>query len=124
MNKNDQTIAEPVSAEQTEPAQDTMAADVQERLRAIEEREAALDLREREARMRTELNGRELPETLIGCLDLSSDERADASLETLAAAFSDAVTQRVRDRLGAEPPRSTAAIPDALAAVRRAMGLK
>ena len=123
MNENNQTVIEPVSAEQADPAQNTLTADVQERLRALEEREAALSLRERTARMRAELNGRELPETLIGCLDLSSDERADASLETLAAAFSDAVTQRVRDRLGAEPPRAAAAIPDALAAVRRAMGI-
>ena len=123
MNEIEQTITTPNTAEQAEPAQDTMAADVQERLRALEEREAALNLRERQARIRAELNGRELPETLIGCLDLSSDERADASLETLANAFNNAVTRRVRDRLGAEPPRAAAAIPDALAAVRRAMGL-
>ena len=102
---------------QAEPA-------AEERLRALEEREAALDLRERQARMRTELNRRELPESLAACLDLSSDSRADETLETLTAAFSDAVNRRVQERLGAEPPRAAAGIPDALAAVRRAMGLK
>ena len=121
MNEHDQAINELNAAAAAVP--EPGAADVQERLRALEEREAALSLRERQARMRTELSGRELPETLAGCLDLSSDERAAESLEILAGAFNDAVTRCVRGRLGAEPPRAATVIPDALAAVRRAMEL-
>ena len=94
------------------------------RVRELDAREAALDLRERQGRMRAELLGRELPETLLDCLDLSSDERAEATLETLSGAFHDAVNRKVKSRLGAEPPRAAAAAQDALAAVRRAMGLK
>ena len=109
---------------QLPPVDQAGTESVEQRVRSLEEREAALDRREREIRLRTALRGRELPEALVGCLDLSSDERADEGLEALAKAFHDAVTQRVRDRLGADPPRAAAAAPDGLAAVRRAMGLK
>ena len=120
MDENQQIMNNPANVADEQEA----APDISQKLRALEEREAALDLRERQARMRTELNRRELPESLAACLDLSSDSRADETLETLTAAFSDAVNRRVQERLGAEPPRAAAGIPDALAAVRRAMGLK
>ena len=106
---------------QTQNEQEEMTAEA--RVRALEEREAALDLRERTARCRAELQGRDLPDSLVACLDLSSDQRADAGLEALAAAFNDAVTRRVKAKLGAEPPRAGTGAIDALAAVRKAMGL-
>ena len=106
---------------QTQNEQEEMTAEA--RVRVLEEREAALDLRERTARCRAELQGRDLPDSLVACLDLSSDERADAGLEALAAAFNDAVTRRVKAKLGAEPPRAGIGAIDALAAVRKAMGL-
>ena len=106
---------------QTQNEQEEMTAEA--RVRVLEEREAALDLRERTARCRAELQGRDLPDSLVACLDLSSDERADAGLEALAAAFNDAVTRRVKAKLGAEPPRAGTGAIDALAAVRKAMGL-
>lgn len=100
-------------------------SDIEARLQALEARERALDLREREARCRAGLRKRDLPEALIDCLDLSSDERADRTLETLADVFTAALTRRVRDRLGAEPPQApdAPAPTDPLAAVRAAMGL-
>ena len=107
----------------TPPAEQAETENAEQRIRALEEREAALDLRERTARCRAELQGRDLPDSLIACLDLSSDERADAGLEALAAAFNDAVTRRVKAKLGAEPPRAGTGAIDALAAVRKAMGL-
>ena len=121
MNENETTVSK---QEKGSPEQSAAAADVQERLRSLDKREAALNLRERQARMRAKLRGRELPEELAECLDLSSDEQADRTLETLSAAFQDAVTRKVKARLGAEPPRAASAAQDALAAVRRAMGLK
>ena len=124
MNENDQAMNEQGAAETAAPVEnEAQAPEIEKRLRALEEREAALDLRERQARYRAELTGRELPETLLDCLDLTSDERADASLKTLTTAFNDALNERVRARLGAEPPRAGAGAIDALAAVRRAMGL-
>ncbi len=122
MNESEEMKNETAAAE-TRQAEDAGQEMIRERIRTLEEREAALDLRERQARMRAELNGRELPEELLDCLDLSSDRRADETLETLTAAFHDAVTHRVKARLGAEPPRAAAAAQDALAAVRKAMGL-
>ena len=99
-------------------------ADLQARIEALEQREQALNRQEREARCRAGLRERSLPEALLTCLDLSSDERAEETLGVLAVAFSDAVEACVRNRLGAEPPRASAAVPeDPLAAVRRAMGL-
>ena len=124
MNENDQAMNEQGAAETAAPVEnEAQAPEIEKRLRALEEREAALDLRERQARCRAELLGRELPEALVACLDLSSDERAEASLEALASAFNDALNERVRARLGAEPPRAAAAPQDAMAAVRKAMGL-
>ena len=97
---------------------------LEERLRAIEERERALALREREIRFLAALRERDLPESLIRCLDLSSDERAAETLETLAAAFAEALALQLRERLGAEPPLAPAAAPaDGMDDVRAAMGL-
>ena len=125
MNENDQAMNEQGAAETAAPVEnEAQAPEIEKRLRALEEREAALDLRERPARCRAALIGRELPEGLVNCLDLSSDERADASLEALAAAFNDALNERVRARLGAEPPRAASAPQDGMAAVRKAMGLE
>ena len=81
MNENETTVSK---QEKGSPEQSAAAADVQEQLRSLDEREAALDLRERQARMRAELRGRELPEELAECLDLSSDEQVDQTLETLS----------------------------------------
>ena len=73
----------------TPPAEQAETENAEQRIRALEEREAALDLRERTARCRAELQGRDLPDSLIACLDLSSDERADAGLEALAATINE-----------------------------------
>lgn len=99
-------------------------ASLEERRRTLEMREDALYRREREARCREALRERQLPDALIACLDLSSDERAEETLDTMGGAFSEALQQQLRERLGGEPPRvSAAALIDPLAAVRAAMGL-
>ena len=99
-------------------------AGVDERLRALEAREQALLTRERQARCREALRGRELPEALAECLDLSDEQRTEQTLELLASAINDAVARRVKARLGAEPPRAGAGAPDPMTAVRKAMGLE
>ena len=119
MNEIQQNMDDQAAAQEQE-----MAPELSQKLQALEEREAALCLRERQMRMRTQLKDCELPEELMECLDLSSDERAEKTLETLAGAFHDAVTRRVKQKLGADPPRAAAAAQDGMAAVRRAMGLK
>ena len=53
-------------------------------------------------------------------LGTSSEDTVPVARVRLAA---DAVTRRVKARLGAEPPRAAAAAQDTLAAVRKAMGL-
>ena len=96
---------------------------LEERMKALAEREAALERRERTARCRDALRERRLPEELAGYLDLADEKQEAACLEALEKAFNDAVAQRVHDRLGHEPPRASAGAPDGMAAVRRAMGL-
>ena len=103
------------------PAEADAAAQREEALAA---REEALSRRERAEKGRAGLRERGLPERLAECLDLSSDERAEETLNTLASAFTEALNSRVVERLGAEPPRRAGAIAgDPMAAIRKAMGL-
>ncbi len=123
MNENDQKrnggAAQPPAPDKKE----TQAAEIGRKLRELEEREQALCLREREERCRAALKERALPQMLVRCLDLTSDERAEKTLDALEEVFQAAVTATVRERLGAEPPRAKGAEIDPMAAVRRAMGL-
>ena len=100
-------------------------AALQEQIRALEDRENALNRREREGRCREALREKQLPDALLSCLDLSTDERAEETLETMAGVFSTALREQLQARLGGEPPRVSSAVPaDPLAAVRAAMGLE
>ena len=49
-------------------AEQAETENAEQRIRALEEREAALDLRERTARCRAELQGRDLPDSLTSCV--------------------------------------------------------
>ena len=126
---NENTDRPAVEAEQanTVPNEAVPAAmdALSERVRELEARERALALRERESRCRQAMKDKALPDTLFGCLDLSSDERAGETLTLLADAFNTAVSERVRARLGAEPPRAAHSTEDdTFAAIAAAMGIK
>lgn len=77
--------------------------------KALKEREAAITRRELTVTATEQLAERKLPTKLASVLDYSSAESCSASIETVAAAFNEAVAQAVEERLkGRETPKTGA----------------
>lgn len=74
--------------------------------KALKEREAAITRRELTQTAKEQLAELKLPTKLASVLDYSSAENCSASIETVAAAFNEAVAQAVEERLkGRETPK-------------------
>ena len=100
----------------------------EEREAALQAREQALLQRERQEALLQGLSARGLPRALSPFLTGTPDSGLDASLDGLRAAWAEAVSCGVRDRLRALPPASSGAMPpapdEAVRRIRAAMGLK
>lgn len=78
----------------------------EKREREFAEREAALARKERTATARDLLAEKGLPASLIGAVDVSSDETVQPSVDALAKAFADAVSAEVTKKLAGAPPKT------------------
>lgn len=100
----------------------------EEREAALQAREQALAQRERQEALTHGLSARGLPQAFSPFLTGMPDGGLDASLDSLRAAWEEAVSCGVRDRLRALPPASSGALPpapdEAVRRIRAAMGLK
>ena len=100
----------------------------EEREAALQAREQALAQRERQEALLQGLSARGLPRAFSPFLTGMPDSGLDASLDGLRAAWEEAVSCGVRDRLRALPPASSGALPpapdDAVRRIRAAMELK
>ncbi|MBQ7835604.1 MAG: DUF4355 domain-containing protein [Ruminiclostridium sp.] len=76
---------------------------------ALAEREAAVSKRELMADAAERLTEYKLPKSLISCVNLSSAEECERSIEGLKAAFSEAVSVAVNERIRGSAPKSMAA---------------
>ena len=79
--------------------------DHEKRERDFAEREAALSHKERTAAARELLIEKGVPVSLVGAVDVSSDEAVSESVEALAKAFTEAVSAEVQKRLASAPPK-------------------
>lgn len=77
----------------------------EKREREFAEREAALSRKERIATARELLIEKGIPVSLVGAVDVSSDDTVGESVEALAKAFTDAVSAEVTKKLAGTPPR-------------------
>lgn len=76
------------------------------REREFAEREAALQRKERTATARDLLAEKGAPASLIGAVDVSSDEAVAPSVEAIVKAFNEAVSAEVTKKLASAPPKS------------------
>lgn len=78
----------------------------EQREKALADREAAVTKRELKAEAKAQLTEKGLPAKLADVLDYSDADKCKASLESVSAAFSEAVQDAVNDRLRSkEPPK-------------------
>ncbi len=75
---------------------------------ALAEREAAVFKRELAADAAEKLTEYKLPKSLVACVNLSSVEECERSIEGLKVAFSEAVGQAVNERIKGSAPKFTA----------------
>ncbi len=75
---------------------------------ALSEREAAVSKRELMAEAAEKLGKYKLPKSLVSCVNLSSAEECEKSIEGLKAAFSEAVSTAVNERIRGSAPRLSA----------------
>lgn len=76
---------------------------------ALAAREAAVSKRELAADAAEKLTEYKLPKSLISCVNLSSSEECERSIEGIKAAFSEAVSQAVNERIRGAAPKLSAA---------------
>ncbi len=74
--------------------------------KSLSEREAAVSRRELMADAVEKLAECKLPQSLIACVNLSSSEECEKSIEGLKTAFTDAVTLAVNERIRVGAPKS------------------
>jgi len=78
----------------------------QKKEKELTDKEAAITKRELMAEAKVTLADKGLPVELAGLLVFSDAESCNASIETMAKAFEDAVSQKVEERLkGGKPPK-------------------
>ena len=98
-----------------------------EREQALAAREEALSRRERAAALRQGLSARGLPAALTPFLEGLEGEKMDQSLDGLRAAWEEALSDGVRERLKGRPPAASGPLPaaqdESLRRIRHAMGL-
>lgn len=76
---------------------------------ALAEREAAVSKRELMADAAERLTEYKLPKSLISCVNLSSPDECERSIEGLRAAFSEAVSTAVNERIRGSAPKAMTA---------------
>lgn len=79
-----------------------------ERETKLTERETALEQRERQTKAKELLAEKGVPAALLAAVDVSSEEAIAPSVETIAKAFTDAVSEAVTKQLAAAPPKAGA----------------
>ncbi len=95
-------------------AQQKAAYQKQQLEKSLAEREAAVSRRELAAEALEKLSEYKLPRSLAPCVNLSSPEECEKSIQGLREAFSQAVSTAVNDRIrGTAPKRSAGAGSDA-----------
>lgn len=76
--------------------------------KSLKDREAAVTRRELMADAIEKLAENKLPQSLIACVNLSSPEDCEKSIEGLKEAFSNAVTVAVNERIRGSAPKAAA----------------
>lgn len=98
--------------------------DMEQREKDLAEREAKLTRDELRAQARATLTSKGLPGELADLIPCDSAENCSKGLEAMEAAFNQAVSAAVNDRLRQPPPKAGNPANDMMAAVRAAAGLK
>lgn len=97
----------------------------QKREEEYQKREAALTMRELRAEASQTLAEKDLPLALIDCLNFSSAEKCNESIDTVEKAFRAAVQAGVESRMKGSAPKAAGNAETAqMSAMRAAMGLK
>lgn len=97
----------------------------QKREEEFAKRESALTMRELRAEASQTLAEKDLPLALIDCLNFSSAEKCNESIDTVEKAFRAAVQAGVESRMKGSAPKAAGNAETAqMAAMRSAMGLK
>ncbi len=78
--------------------------ELQREREALSEREVAVSKRELMADAAEKLSAYKLPKSLIKCVNFSSEEECEQSIEGLKSAFSEAVSKAVNDRVKGNAP--------------------
>ena len=97
----------------------------QKREKDLSDREAALTLRELRAQASQTLTEKNLPLSLLDCLNFGDAEKCNESIDSVEKAFRSAVQAGVEERMKGSAPKGAGNQENAqFAAVRAAMGLK
>ncbi len=78
--------------------------------KSLSDREKAVSRRELMADAAERLSENNLPKSLISCVNLSSPEECEKSIEGIKTAFADAVAFAVTERIKGSAPRTAAAV--------------